>query len=191
MWKLIVSVFRLVPILRGVGRLLAAAGLLLILPGINPASGFDYDSYRAADLDALAAPKPALGLGVDVVPAQSVRLEITLVSQAASCPSKVAKWAMRTAGIAKDTVASTPVTQCIKVKSAKGRTYSIFIQDALADSLAKEVQPGAKLTLYASLVYSAQRGPGLVVNAFSAEQAAAGTADHSGVDLSAATRKKK
>lgn len=178
--------------LRGFGRRSAVAMLLLTLSAVSPARAFDANSYQAADLDALAKRKPALGLGVDVLPAQSVRLDVTLVSQAASCRTKVVKWAMRTAGIAKDTVAATPISQCIKVKSAKGRTYSIFIQDVLADSLAKEVQPGGKLTLYASHVYSAQKGPGLVVNGFSAEQAAASRKppDHSGVDLSAAIKKK-
>lgn len=181
----------LLRMLRGFGRLFAVAGLLSILPAVSPARAFDYQSYQAADLDALARRKPALGLGVDVLPAQSVRLDVTLLSQAASCPTKVVKWAMRTSGLAKDVVASTPVTHCIKVKSAKGRAYAIFIQDALADSLANDVQQGGKLTLYASLVYSAERGPGLVVNAFGTEQAAAQKAeDHAGVDLSAAVKKK-
>ena len=178
---------------RGVDRLSAMASVVLILFAVSPAKAFDYDRYQAADLDALAVRKPALGIGVDVLPAQSVRLDVTLVSQAATCSTKVVKWAMRTAGIAKDVVASTPVSHCVKVKSAKGRTYLIFIQDVLTDGLAREVRPGGKLTLYASLVYSAQRGPGLVVNEFSAEQAAASQkpADHSGADLSAAIKKKK
>ena len=186
------GVFGFLPMLRGFGRLFAVACLLSILPAVTPARAFDYDNYQAADLDALARRKPALGLGVDVLPAQSVRLEVTLVSPATACSIKLVKWAMRTSGIAKQTVASTPITHCIKVKSAKGRTYSIFIQDVLANSLARDVQPGSTLTLYASLVYSAQSGPGLVVNEFSAGQAAAARpADHSGVDLSAAIKRKK
>jgi hypothetical protein len=180
------GVFRL---LRDIGQLSAMASLLVAL-GACPAQAFDYDSYHSADLDALASRRPPLGLGVDIVPARSVRLDVTLASQPASCRSRILKWAMRTSGIARDAVASTDVTQCIKVKSARGRPYVIFIQDALADSLGKEVKPGGKLTLYASLVYAAQRGPGLVVNAFSPLPAPEKPADHSGVDLGAAIRKK-
>jgi hypothetical protein len=176
--------------LRSIGRLSLVTSLLLILAGVSPAGAFDYDSYAAADLDTLAIRKPALGLGVDIVPARSVRLDVTLVAQAASCPSKIVKWAMRTSGIARDVVASTDVTQCIKVKSAKGRQYVIFIQDALAESLDKAVKPGGKLTIYASLVYAAPRGPGLVVNAFSPLPAPEKPTEHSAVDLSTAIRKK-
>ena len=192
------GMFGFLRILRGVGRLSAAAGLSLIPPFLilpfliltraGAAEAFDYARYQAADLDSLAARRPALGLGVDVPAMRSVRLDLTLASPAASCPTKVLKWAMRASGIAKDAIQSTPISRCIKVKSAKGRLYSMFIQDALADSLAKEVPPGGKLTLYGSLVYFAQRGPGIVVNEFSAQPATT-PQPHSGVDLTG-TRKK-
>ena len=185
------GMFGFLRILRGVGRLSAAASLLLIPPLLTragAAEAFDYARYQAADLDALARRKPPLGLGVDVPAMQSVRLDVTLASPATSCPTKVLKWAMRTSGIAKDAIQSTPIGHCIKVISAKGRSYSIFIQDALADSLAKEVPPAGKLTLYGSLVYFAQRGPGIVVNEFSAQPATT-PQPHSGIDLTA-TRKK-
>jgi len=96
---------------------------------------------------------------------------------------------MRKSGIAKDAIASTKITRCIEVKSAKGRQYPLFIQDALADSLAKEVQPGGKLTVYGSLVYFAARGPGIVVNEYSTDPAATAPS-HSGIDLSATANKK-
>ena len=192
------GMFGFLRILRGVGRLSAAAGLslilsFLILPFLIPswagaAEAFDYARYQTADLDSLARRKPPLGLGVDVPAMRSVRLDVALASPAASCPTKVLKWAMRASGIAKDAIQSTPISRCIKVKSAKGRLYSMFIQDALADSLAKVVQPGGKLTLYGSLVYFAQRGPGIVVNEFSAQPTTT-PQPHSGVDLTG-TRKK-
>jgi hypothetical protein len=179
--------------LGGVGRPFAAASLVLpllvltlILAWTGAAEAFDYARYQAADLDALARRKPALGLGVDVPAMRSVRLDVTLDSPAAPCPTRVVKWAMRTSGIAKDAIQSTPISRCIKVKSAKGRSYSMFIQDALADGLAREVQPGGKLTLYGSLVYFAQRGPGIVVNEISATTT---PQPHSGVDLTT-TREK-
>ena len=201
------GMFGFLRMLRGVGRLSAAAGRSLFLPFwlcrldpavLDPAAldvtwagaaeAFDYARYQAADLEFACPRRPPLGLGVDVPAMRSVRLDVTLASPATSCPTKVLKWAMRTSGIAKDAIQSTPISRCIKVKSAKGRSYSMFIQDALGDGLAKEVQPGGKLTLYGSLVYFAQRGPGIVVNEFSAQPAPT-PQPHSGVDL-AATKKK-
>jgi hypothetical protein len=180
------EVFRM---LRGPARLFALAGLALML-GAGAAAAFDYPSYQAADLDVLARRKPQLGLGADIPSVQSVRLDATLVEQADECPTKYLKWAMRKSGIAKDAVQSTAVTRCIAVKSAKGREYPLFIQDALAGSLAKDVKVGGKLTLYGSLVYFAARGPGIVVNEYATEQTTP-PQSHSGVDLSAVSKKKK
>jgi hypothetical protein len=174
--------------LRGPARLFALAGLALML-GAGAAAAFDYPSYQAADLDVLARRKPQLGLGADIPSVQSVRFDATLVEQADECPTKYLKWAMKKSGIAKDAIASTPITRCITVKSAKGREYPLFIQDALAGPLAKDVKVGGKLTVYGSLVYFAARGPGIVVNEYSTEQTAT-PPSHSGIDLSAASKKK-
>jgi hypothetical protein len=174
--------------LRDSARLSALAGLVLML-GAAAAAAFDYGSYQPADLDQLARRKPQLGLGADIPNVQSVRLEVTLAEQADECPTKYLKWAMKKAGIAKDAVQSTPVTHCITVKSEKGRQYPLFIQDAVVASLAKDVKPGGKLTVYGSLVYFAARGPGIVVNEYSTEQATT-PQPHSGVDLSASSKKK-
>ena len=179
------EVFRM---LRGVAGLAAVAGVLLTMPGTGRAAAFNYPSYQPADLDVLARRKPQLGLGADIPSVQSVRLEVTLVAQADECPTRYLKWAMKKSGIAKDAIASTKITRCIEVKSAKGRQYPLFIQDALADGLARDVKPGGKLTVYGSLVYFAARGPGIVVNEYSTEQTAT-PPSHSGVDLSAASKK--
>jgi len=127
------EVFRM---LRNPARLSAVAGLALVL-GTAAAAAFDYPSYQAADLDQLARRKPQLGLGADIPSVQSVRFDATLVEQADECPTKYLKWAMKKSGIAKDAIAGTPITRCITVKSAKGREYPLFIQDALAGPLAK------------------------------------------------------
>jgi hypothetical protein len=173
---------------RGPARLFAVAGSVLML-GASAAAAFDYPGYQAADLDQLARRKPQLGLGADIPSVQSVRFEATLVEQADECPTKYLKWAMKKSGIAKDAVASTPITHCITVKSAKGREYPLFIQDALASSLAKDVKPGGKLTVYGSVVYFAAPGPGIVVNEYSTDPAAT-PPSHSGVDLGATSKKK-
>jgi hypothetical protein len=182
------DVFGLVGTRGGRGRRSALAAVMLILSGAGTAAAFDTGRYQPADLDRLAARKPALGLGADVVPVQSVRLDVTLAAQAAPCPTKYLKWAMGKAGIAKEAIAGTPISQCIKVKSAKGRLLPVFIQDALAGSLAKDVQTGGRMTIYADVVYFAARAPGIIMNEFSAQKA---TDLHSGVDLGTAATDKR
>ena len=54
---------------------------------------------------------------------------------------------------------------------------------------AKDVKVGGKLTVYGSLVYFAARGPGIVVNEYATEQTTT-PQSHSGVDLSATSKKK-
>jgi peptidase M23-like protein len=183
-------------------RLPAIAGLLLMFLG-GTASAFDYSGYQPEDLDVLMDRKPPIGNGADVFPVRKIRLEVTLAAPAVPCnvtlPTQTKpdflKWAMLTSGIPKEWLDRVPVTHCVQVKSAKGKPFWIFIQDALTDSLAKELSPGGKLTLYAMLIYFDQRGPGIVINEFvspqtqtgqnSAQDCGCGRDFHSGLDLSA------
>jgi len=95
------------------------AGILLVLLAAG-AAAFDYDRYKPADLDAISARKPPLGMGVDVFPVRSYRFEVTLAAQATPCALNFLKWAMATSGIPKDFIARAPISRCIQIKSAKG-----------------------------------------------------------------------
>ena len=183
-------------------RLPAIAGLLLMFLG-GTASAFDYSGYQPEDLDVLMDRKPPIGNGADVFPVRKIRLEVTLAAPAVPCNVTLStqtkpdflKWAMLTSGIPKEWLDRVPVTHCVQVKSAKGKPFWIFIQDALTESLAKELSPGGKLTLYAMLIYFDQRGPGIVINEFvspqtqtgqnSAQDCGCGRDFHAGLDLSA------
>jgi hypothetical protein len=183
-------------------RLFAFVGFVLMLLG-GTASAFDYSHYQPEDLDALMDRKPPEGNGVDVFPVRHIRLEVTLAAPAVPCSVSLAthtkadflKWAMLTSGISQEWIDRVAITHCIQVKSAKGKLLPMFIQDVLVDSLAKEVPPGGKMTLYAMLVYFEQIGPGIVINEFTSPQTQTGQNDaqdcgcgrdfHSGVDLDA------
>ncbi|MEH2612845.1 murein DD-endopeptidase MepM/ murein hydrolase activator NlpD [Bradyrhizobium sp. AZCC 1693] len=160
------------------------------------AAAFDYDRYKPADIDVISARKPPSGMGVDVFPVQSYRFEVTLAAQATPCAINFLKWAMVTSGIPKDFLERAPISRCIQVKSAKGKLFTMYVQDVLTEHLEKEVPLGGKLTLYAALIYFDQKGPGIVVNEFSgppsqqgSEKEAAdcgcGQQFHSGSDYSA------
>jgi len=179
---------------RAFSRSWGLAGILLVLLAAG-AAAFDYDRYKPADLDAISARKPPSGMGVDVFPVRSYRFEVTLAAQATPCATKFLKWAMATSGIPKEFLEKAPISRCIQVKSAKGKLFTMFIQDVLTEHLAREVSPGEKLTLYAALIYFDQTGPGIVINEFNGPQRKQGTdkdADcgcgqqfHSGSDYSA------
>lgn len=173
--------------------------MLLILLAVA-AAAFDFAKYQPADLDALIDKPPPVGNGVDVYPVRNILIEVTLAAPAEPCPAQFArpdflKWAMLTSGIPKDWIDSVPITHCIQVRSARGKPQWLFIQDVLTDSLAKEVSPGGKITLYAMLIYFSQHGPGIVINEFKSTQTptdraavadcGCGKDSHSGVDFSA------
>lgn len=169
----------------------------------HPAQAFDYSRYQPEDLDVLMDRPPPAGNGLDVFPVRNIRLEVTMAEQATPCSAAlpegpkadVLKWTMLTSGIPKDWLDRVQVTSCIQVKSANGRPLWVFVQDPLVDSLKKEMSPGGTMTLFALLVYYAQRGPGIVVNDFVSPQTetgrdapqdcGCGEDAHSGVDFGA------
>jgi len=180
--------FALDRVIRCLGRLFSVAAILLLLPP-GAIAGFDPARYEAADLDIISARKPPMGNGVDIFPMRTYRFEVTLVTQATPCKTNFLRWAMQTSGIKKSEVESIPVSRCIKVKSPKGKVLSVFIQDVLSESLEKEVPLNGKLTLYATLIYFDQQGPGMIMNEFTSQQAdkdcGCGKDAHSGIDLEA------
>jgi murein DD-endopeptidase MepM/ murein hydrolase activator NlpD len=183
--EVILAIFRRGRILR-----LTSISLLLLVEG---AAAFDPARYQPADLDVISARKPPVGRGVDVFPARAYRFDVTLASRAAPCKTDFLKWAMQTSGIEQSQVQSIPISRCIKVRSAKGKVLSVFIQDVLTESLEKEVPQDGKLTLYATLIYFGQEGPGMIVNEFTRPQTkqqarqdcGCGKDSHSGGDYSA------
>jgi hypothetical protein len=64
-------------------------------------------------------------------------------------------------------VEATPITRCVKVRSAKGKVQSVFIQDKVAEFLPKEVPLGSKLMLFVIHLYTDPDEPGLLINEFS------------------------
>jgi hypothetical protein len=141
--------------------LMAATGL-----SVSESFGFDYGRYQAADLDDIIAQKrPATG--ADVFRALPYRMTVTLSSYAEPCNATFLKRSMIMVAIPKAQVDATPITRCIKVRSAKGKVQSVFIQDKVAEFLPREVPLGSKLMLFAIHLYTDPDGPGLLINEFS------------------------
>jgi hypothetical protein len=174
--------FRLLSHLAGIGLILLA----------TEAFAFDYDRYKPADLDAIASRKPS-GPGADVFRGEPYRLDVTVVSQAAPCATGFLKRSMIMMGIGhKDAPGGIPISNCVKVRTAKGKELLLYIQDVLTEPLAKEVPAGKQVTLYAVLMFLSQDGPGILINEFSAKEERKAENDcgcgkdfHSGPDYSA------
>lgn len=179
---------------RGVFTLLA----LVVLSGHRAEAAFDYARYKEAGLDdLLALPRPAKG--VDIKTGAPFKLEVILASAGGPCQTGFLKKSMAMSGF--DQSGAIGISNCITVRSARGRELKVFVQDIVYGFLPREVKIGGKLTLYAVHVYTSAEGPGLLVNEFQTEQPAAPTQppseaamsscgcwslrDHPGIDVDA------
>ena len=152
-------------------RTFATAVLASVLFGTTPAPAFNYAGYRASELDdLLEQPRPKDG--ADVFAPTALRVVATLSAYGTPCATGALKKFMLMSGMSNALIDSTPITKCIRVRSKKGTEASLFIQDAVADGLPKEISLGSVLTLYVSKVFLDSKGPGLLVNEFSAGDAA-------------------
>jgi hypothetical protein len=69
-------------------------------------------------------------------------------------------------GMSKQDADGLQATNCITIRSAKGRELKVFIQDVVYGFLPNEVPVGDKLSLYAIHAFTSPEGPGLLVNEF-------------------------
>ncbi|WP_139031527.1 M23 family metallopeptidase [Bradyrhizobium sp. ORS 375] len=190
------SVTRARPFARWAVAVLSAVA---VMAGNSVEAAFNYARYQETSLDdVLAMPRPAKG--VDIKSGAPFKLEVTLVNAGGPCATGFLKKSMAMSGF--DQVGAIGVSNCITVRSAKGRDLKVFVQDVVYGFLPREVKVGGRLTLYAVHVYTAAEGPGLLVNEFQTAQPAAPAAsqpsetamsscgcwslrDHPGIDVDA------
>jgi hypothetical protein len=147
---------------------------LLFLSCVFPARSFDYSRYRAIDLDELMDwPRPKDG--IDIFNSQYYKITGVLTGYGEPCSTGLLKNAMVTGGIAKASVDAVAITRCIKVRTAKERVFSLYIQDAVSGFLPKEVPLGSLVTLYVIRIFAGPDGQGVVVNEFTADKRAGET----------------
>jgi hypothetical protein len=141
---------------------LCAPSLVLMLAG-PPAAAFDYARYQAADLDELLARKRPSS-GVDLYPGIPLKLTLALVAYGEPCQTGMLLKSMTVAGFANPV----KISRCIRVRSARGQQFRLFIQDQVSDFLPKEVPLGTTLTWFVVHMFTSTDGPGLLVNEFEA-----------------------
>lgn len=132
------------------------------------AEAFDYDSYKPGNLDdVLALNRPKTGM--DIITPQKLRLKVTLESYAKKCgvAGMIKLSAKMLRGIyPQPFVDALAMSQCVTVKSPKGVSVTLAIQDKVAEFLPKEVPLGTEILVYGILVCMTADGPGLVISEF-------------------------
>ncbi len=126
---------------------------------------FDYAQYKTGDLDEILNQKRP-DSDVKVLAPQKLRFEVTLVAYAENCNTGFLKRTMVMLGASKEAVDRVPISKCIKVKSAKGRTASLYIQDSVSEFLPKEVSLGRKITVFSDYLFVGKDGPGILLNEY-------------------------
>ncbi|MBR0776096.1 M23 family metallopeptidase [Bradyrhizobium diazoefficiens] len=142
---------------------LLAAALLLVVSAVPVWAEFNFARYKETDLDEfLARKRPATGM--DIYPMLPLKLDVTLASRGEPCANGALKRALIISGMPKQDADGLQATNCITVRSAKGRELKVFIQDVVYGFLPDEVPVGDKLSLYAIHAFTSPEGPGLLVN---------------------------
>lgn len=130
------------------------------------AQAFDFAGYQAVDIDALLdRPRPT---GVENRPPARLKIAGTLATYGEPCDTSQIKISMAAAGIEQARIDAVPVTRCIKLRTAKGHTVSLAIQDVVAGFLPQEIPLGGPITLFVLQTFASADGPGMVVNEFKA-----------------------
>jgi len=147
-----------------------AASLLLFF--ILPAQSFDYSKYKTVDLDELMD-RPRPKVGVDIFNSQYYKVTGALAAYGEPCQTGMLTNGMMVGGIPKATIDAVPITRCIKVRTAKGRVVSLYIQDAVSNVLPKEVALGGSVTFYVLRVFADPDKQGILINEYDADDGAA------------------
>ena len=114
--------------------------------------------------------RPPIASGADVIPPQKLRFTAALARQPQPCDASFLKRAIVMVGVSQNVLDSVPISKCIQIRSAGGRTVTMYIQDAVADFLSKEVAAGGRVVVYVDFVFVGQDGPGFLVNEFQRAQ---------------------
>jgi hypothetical protein len=143
-----------------------AVGLILGSTAvIGEEQTFDHDSYLATSLEEIYASAPKITEGADLF-FKKRQFVVKLEEPPAKCPDGWIRKVFQILGVAEPP----PVTHCIKVASAEGRTAEIHVQDVLVDALREEIPVGGSLRIYAVYLYfnGHTQQAGFVMNEFEA-----------------------
>ncbi len=146
-------------------KFLSALVLTFLVVSLSSAYGFDFDQYKPGDLDKLLA-TPKIKSGVKVVVQQKLHFRAILASPLQNCNTDILKRTMIMQGNKKEVVEKMALTKCMNLRSVKGATILVYIEDNVAERLSREAKPGEVLDIFCSYLYISPAGPTLLVNEY-------------------------
>jgi hypothetical protein len=138
---------------------------------IQEAQGFHWDSYKAEDIDSIYESDMKLespsGAGQKIwSPLRKLHFKSALLAYPQSCKLNNLGYALSVNGVSLQNLP--PISTCIRLKSPKGREFSVFIQDQVGSFLPREVKLGEQVDLYVAYIYADEisKSLGMVVNEY-------------------------
>ncbi len=146
-------------------KFLSTLIVTFLFVSLSSAYGFDFDKYKPGDLDQLLA-TPKIKSGVKMVVPQKLHLRAMIASPLQNCNTDILKRTMIMQGSNKEVVEKMALTKCLKLRSAKGATHLLYIEDIIADRLTREVKPGQVVDVFCEYLFINTAGPTLLIHEF-------------------------
>lgn len=147
-------------------KFLPALVFTFLFAALSSAYGFEYDQYLPGDLDKLLATAPKIKAGVKMVVQQKLHFRAVIASPLQNCNTEILKRTMIMQGNKKEVVDKMAISQCLNLRSAKGATLLVYIEDKVAERLFREAKPGTVIDVFCSYLFISPAGPTLLVNEF-------------------------
>lgn len=138
---------------------------LLLLTSTGPALAAELAEYKPSDLDQLLA-TPKIKSGVKLVVPQKLHFRAVLAAPLQNCNADILKRTLIMQGNKKEEIDKLAITKCQALRSAKGGTLGVFVEDRVGERLVKETKPGMVVEIYATFPFISPSGPTLLVNEF-------------------------
>jgi hypothetical protein len=146
-------------------RLMIFILLSLLLVGASPGLAIDEGQYKPSDLDQLLA-TPKIKSGVKLVMPQKLHFRAVLAAPLQNCNADILKRTLVMQGNSKEAVDKLAISKCQMLRSAKGGSLGVFVEDKVGERLVKDTKPGMVVNIYATFPYISPTGPTLLVNDF-------------------------
>ena len=142
-----------------------ALTIILLAIGAGSTNAVEIAEYKQNDLDQLLA-TPKIKSGVKLVVPQKLHFRAVLASPLQNCNADILKRTLIMQGNKKEDVEKLAISKCQALRSAKGGTLGVFVEDQVGERLVKETKPGMVVEIYATFPFISPTGPTLLVNEF-------------------------
>lgn len=147
-------------------KFLPALVFTFLLAAFSSAYGFDFDKYLPGDLDKLLTTTPKIRQGVKMVVQQRLHFRAVIASPLQTCNTDILKRTIVMQGTKKEVVDKMAISQCLNLRSAKGATLMVYMEDNVAARLSREAKPGTVIDAYCTYLFISPAGPTLLVNEY-------------------------